>query len=242
MIQLLGQKFHGFRQFRGHCKHKRLGFWGIFRQHCKQCQNRNTQTVHPKTLKAMKHIFLFLLILALLSCKKEGSEELKFEKTFAGAMEWGWVKASRNGESWQASTSARFHVADSNYVKFSILTFSKEGFNREALSLNEVPLKVGRYPIKGDNSASDFGDGFVGSGYAWVEDDGDVAGPIYDHDDTLQGFLELTTVDTVAKKIAGNFDRMVFKMRITPSTQFAPEHYPQTAVFENGSFEMSIIE
>ena len=183
----------------------------------------------------MKHtICLLLVALAFTACKKEEVEGIRLEKTFPGAMDTGKAGATRDGEPWQASAFAKFHPDSGGYIGMSFRTFSEEGFNREVHTITEIPLKRGKYPIKGH--ISEIYDGFVGSVYSWLVDDGDVAGPLYDHDDTVPGFLELTMVDTVAKKITGNFDRMVFKNR-RPSS-----FYPLTVVFENGTFEMAIIE
>lgn len=189
----------------------------------------------------MKHTICLLLVIAVFAACKKEEESIKLEKTFPGAIDFGKAEAMRAGEPWQASAFANFH-SDSSHIKMLFQTFSKEGSEREAYSLNEIPLKVGKYIIKGSLSSGSYGDGFVGSGYGWLEDDGDVLGALYDHDDSVPGFLELTMVDTVAKKIAGKFDRMVFKMRVTPITSNAPNLYPQTVVFENGSFEVFITQ
>jgi hypothetical protein len=53
-----------------------------------------------------------------------------------------------------------------------------------------------------------------------AQDDGDVAGPVYDLDADDNGILELTKVDTVKNIVAGKFDRVVFKNR--KGEQFFP--------------------
>jgi hypothetical protein len=63
-----------------------------------------------------------------------------------------------------------------------------------------------------------------------------VAGPPYDHDDSDIGTLELSKVDTANNVVAGKFDRIVFKNRNKNSV------FPKKVVFENGSFEMKIIQ
>jgi len=185
----------------------------------------------------MKQTFLTLLvILAFLACKNEDSEP-KLEKTYPGLMDTGFLEGVRAGEYWQSTAFAEYSIFDSTYVGFSCFTYSTGADNRELLTLGEIPLKVGKYPIKGGNAISAGLDGFVGAQYGWAEDDGDVFGASYNHDDeNSAGYLEVTYVDYVAKRILGTFDRMIFKNRLPQSP------YPKQVVFEKGKFDMKITQ
>lgn len=191
----------------------------------------------------MKHIFCTLLVaLAFAACNKE-KQGSQLEKTFPGPMDTGYLEAYRDGEFWQSTAFAQYgqtahlYVFDSAHVGFYCLTYSAEGFLREYLTFGEIPLKVGKYPIKGNNAISAGLDGFVGAKYSWAADDGDVFGATYDHDDgNSAGTLEVTFVDLVSKRIIGRFDQIVFKNR------FEAINYPERVVFKNGKFDMKITE
>lgn len=190
----------------------------------------------------MKHIVTtFLVTLVFFSCKKDNNGP-KLEKTFPGSMETGYLEANRDGGFWQSTALAQYgqtahlYVVDSTHLGFTCLTYSAEGFNREWLTLGEIPIKVGKYPINGGNAISVGLDGFVGAQYSWLADDGDVAGADYYYDENAPGILEVTFVDTATKRIAGNFNKLVFKNRFDWSI------YPGVVVFENGKFDMKITE
>ncbi len=185
----------------------------------------------------MKNILAtFLVTLILFSCKKDDNGP-KLEKTFPGPMDTGSLEAYRGGAFWQSTAYAQYNALDSLYVGLICLTYTTDGFNREFLTLGEIPLKVGIYPIKGNNAISTGLDGFVGAIYSWGADDGDVFGATYNHDDeNSQGTLEVTFIDLVSKRIAGSFDRLVFKNRNEAI------NYPERVVFEHGKFDMKITE
>lgn len=191
----------------------------------------------------MKHIFCTLLVaLAFAACNKE-KQGSQLEKTFPGPMDTGYLEADRDGDFWQSTAEARYgqtaqlYVLDSLHVGFSCFTYSGEGSNRELLTLGEIPLKIGKYPIRGGNAISAGLDGFVGAQYSWVVDDGDVFGNSYAHDDKdSSGVLEVTFVDSITKRIAGNFSQLVFKDKSPQSD------YPEQVVFRHGKFDMKITE
>jgi hypothetical protein len=183
----------------------------------------------------MKQVIVFFIVsLLAVSCHKDQGSEFVIPIYTPGPRDTGWGKAKRDGHNWEATAFARKHQDGKNYIGIDLWTFSEEGFNRETLSLNEIPLAVGKYVIKG-NIANTY-DGFIGGFYSIFQDDGDVAGPPFDHDDNDKGILELTKVDTVNNIVTGKFDRVVFKNR--------KEHsfFPEKVIFENGSFEMKIIQ
>jgi hypothetical protein len=183
----------------------------------------------------MKQIIMFFILsLLAIRCHKDQESEYAIPIYTPGPQDTGWGNAKRDGQNWEATAFARRNQDGTNYIGIDLWTFSEEGFIRETLSLNEIPLTPGKYTILG-NIANTY-DGFVGGFYSIAQDDGDVAGPPYDHDDSDIGTLELTMVDTVSNIVAGKFDRIVFKNRKKNS------FFPQKVVFENGNFEMKIVQ
>ncbi|TAK40521.1 MAG: hypothetical protein EPO28_10005 [Saprospiraceae bacterium] len=179
----------------------------------------------------MKRIFLILAILTVLgSCKKD--DDIRLTKFYPGPQDTGWATARRYGEKWEATAFARRYQ---NYIGIDFNTFTEDGILREAMALNEIPLKIGKYQIKGQIGEYDE---YVGSNFGLVSSDGDVFGPLYLHDDNSIGFLELTMVDTILKKVAGKFDTVAFVIM----GEGGEDKYPRKVKFEDGEFEMDIIE
>jgi hypothetical protein len=183
----------------------------------------------------MKKIISILALLGVLSsCKKDDS--IKLTKFFAGPQDTGWATATRYGDTWEATAFARRNQDGENYIGIDFQTFTEDGILRETSAFNEIPLEIGKYQIKGQ--IGDTYDGFVGSGFALIGGDGDVVGPYYFHDDSSVGFLELTMVDTVLKRVAGKFDKAEFIIK----EEGWEDRYPTKIKFEDGEFEMDIIE
>ncbi|MFN0035714.1 MAG: hypothetical protein ACKVUS_11655 [Saprospiraceae bacterium] len=182
-------------------------------------------------MKPMLYLIVFATMLA--ACKKDKGATSILEIWDAGPMDTGWGSAVRDGSVWQATAFAVHHSTDTNYIGLYFNTYTTDGSRREQILLNEIPLQLGKYPLKGH--ISEIYDGSVGSTYGCAEDDGDVLGAAY-HPDDGEGIFELTKLDMVNKVVAGTFTRIVFKNRISNSP------YPQTVIFENGKFEMSITD
>ncbi|MFN0035715.1 MAG: hypothetical protein ACKVUS_11660 [Saprospiraceae bacterium] len=178
-----------------------------------------------------KILYLAMLATMVISCSKDNNPKL--ETWAAGPQDTGWGTAVRDGDAWQATAFAVHHHTDSTYIGLYFNTYTADGLLRETLLLNEIPLQLGTYPLKGH--ISEIYDGNVGSTYGFKEDDGDVLGATYRPDDS-EGTFELTKLDTVNKVVAGTFTRLVFK-NYGPATP-----YPHTVVFEKGKFEMSITD
>lgn len=186
-------------------------------------------------IKIMKKIISILTFLSvLISCKKDDS--IKLTKFFAGPQDTGWATATRYGDKWEATAFARRNQDGKNYIGIDFNTFTDDGILRETSAFNEIPLKIGKYQIKGQ--IGDIYDGFVGSNFGIVSGDGDVFGPLYLHDDSSMGFLELTMVDTLLKRVAGKFDKVEFII----FEEGWEDRYPSKIKFEDGEFEMDIIE
>lgn len=182
----------------------------------------------------MRTLFcLILLAMIFMACKKD-KDISNLPIWNAGPKNTGWGTAVRDGDAWQSTANAVHHYGDSsNYIGLYFHTYTNDGFLREELLLNEIPLKLGKYPLRGH--ISEIYDGNVGSVYGFMEDDGDVFGATYNPDDS-EGVFELTKLDTANNVVAGTFSRIVFKNR-TPDSP-----YPQAVIFENGKFEMMITE
>lgn len=179
-------------------------------------------------------ISIFTLLCVLGSCKKD--EDIKLTKFLAGPQDTGWATAKRYGKKWEATAFARRNQDGKNYIGIDFRTFNEYGELREGAAFNEIPLKVGKYQIK--ERIGDIYDGFVGSNFGIASGDGDVLGPIYFHDDSSIGFLELTMVDTFLKRVAGKFDKVEFIIQ----EEGWEDRYPSKIKFEDGEFEMDIIE
>jgi hypothetical protein len=184
----------------------------------------------------MKTLIYFLVILmgVLASCGKD-KNAYEIPIYHEGDQGSGWGEAKRDGKGWKATAFARNHQDGSGYIGIDFNTFTTQGDIRESLSFNEIPLKVGKYQIKG--KVGDTYDGLVGSNYGLSESDGDVIGAVYSHDDASTGYIELTNVDTASNVVEGMFDKAVF-IRYTPIESI----YPETVVFKNGKFRMKIVE
>lgn len=184
----------------------------------------------------MKTLIYFFLILAgvLASCSKD-KNAYEIPIYYEGDQDTGWGEAVRDGKAWKATAFARDHQDGSGYIGIDFNTFTDQGDIRESLSFNEIPLKVGRYQIKGKKG--DTYDGFVGSTYGLRESDGDVIGAVYSHDDASTGYVELTNVDTISNEVEGTFDKVVLN-RYTPIESI----YPETVVFKRGRFKMRIVK
>lgn len=201
---------------------------------------RVAETCHPFhvfkiKIKVMKKLITILAFLSVLSsCKKDDS--IKLTKFFAGPQDTGWATATRYGEKWEATAFARRNQDGKNFIGIDFHTFTEDGILRESFSFNEIPLEIGNYQIKG--RIGDIYDGYVGSDFALIGGDGDVVGPYYLHDDSSIGFVKLTMVDTILMRVAGIFDKAEFVIK----EEGWEDRYPSKIKFEDGEFEMDIIE
>jgi hypothetical protein len=112
----------------------------------------------------MKQVIVFFIVsLLAVSCHKDQGSEFVIPIYTPGPRDTGWGKAKRDGHNWEATAFARKHQDGKNYIGIDLWTFSEEGFNREMLYLNEIPLSPGKYDIQG--KPGETYDGFVGSFY-----------------------------------------------------------------------------
>lgn len=180
-------------------------------------------------------IYLFLALLLASACKKDkASEGLDIPIYQSGSQEKGLAQGIRDGRKWDASGfGIKYIEGGMAYIGLVFNTFTEFGDLRENLLFNEVPPAKGKYPIKMHLKYEN--DGFVGTSYGLMEDDGDVAGALYQHDTTKIGYLEVLSVDTVSKEVQGYIDVVAFSFQ-------APENapYPEKVTFKNLSFKVKI--
>lgn len=152
----------------------------------------------------MKNMFFKLLLfgfLAVSACKKDKDDNVVIFTP--GEQVFGWAKGVKEGKAWEASGYWRYHTDDSTHVGIDFKTYSEFGELREDIGLNEIPLSLGTYTIKG--SIYDLGDNFVGGSYGLLIDDGDVAGGIFFVDENEDNFITITEIDMLTNIIKGFF-------------------------------------
>jgi hypothetical protein len=185
----------------------------------------------------MKYSIICLFLLLTAGCSKERFGIPIFE---SGSMATGKVAAFKNGIAWLASGAALRHDdGNDEFIGIYAGTFSEEGFERESILLNEIPVKKGVYPIKG--SLRDIYDGFVGGSYITLTDDGDAIDDVYLIDESAVGNqLVIESVDTLTNIIRGNF---------TVSFRMDPDEWdtrnminPIKVKFSNGVFEVRLLD
>jgi hypothetical protein len=183
-------------------------------------------------MKSAFHILLISLI--LFSCKKE-----EFVPIFQpGSMTYGRTEAFKNKKEWIASTIAQENDWLEGTVSVHASTYNEQGLLRESLSISEIPLKEGIYPLEVTRK----NDGAIGAAYHTWADDGDVLEDSYMLDKKASdNYLEIILVDTIARKIAGKFtasfkiDTSLYGIKANPLN-------PDKVKFSNGMFEAEIID
>ncbi len=151
----------------------------------------------------MKKVLLFCagLLLFGAGCRKE-EEGYRIPIYEAGPQDTGWAEASRDGEDWTA-TGYGLMGQSRAFLALRFVTYNEYGDQRENFGLNDIPIQTGKYLIKGD--PDDHDDNFIGSAYGLFTSDGDAIIATYHNDESIEGFLELTLVDTLNKRVEGVF-------------------------------------
>lgn len=184
-------------------------------------------------MKNLKLLHLFLLLF-LLSCSKD-EQAYQLPIYSQGPQDTGWGKATRDGRAWNATAFAQRHRDSSGFIGLAFNTYTEFGELREGLLFNEIPFKVGKYPVSGN--IDDYNDHLIGSIFGVMESDGDVAGVLYTNNLSVKGFMNITFVDSINNIVGGSFDVVKFD-RLVPED--AP--YPEQVSFRNGTFRMKIID
>ena len=186
----------------------------------------------------MKKLILLILVVSIFSCKKdplpppEGTEEDL--SLYPGNQDDGWGEGLKNNETWGCSVQSLFHTDDPTRIGVFFNTYNKDGFLREDIGLNDIPIKVGTFPIK--FGYGDIGNDFIGSIYSMSGGDGHVLVGYYDLiESKLENQVEVSEIDTTLKRIKGKFTAVFSLSR--PN-----ESLPDTVQFKDIDFECDIVE
>lgn len=187
--------------------------------------------IQKTDMKNLKLLHLFLLLF-LLSCSKD-EQAYQLPIYSEGPQDTGWGKATRDGQAWNATAFARRHRDGSGFIGLDFNTYTEFDELREILAFNEIPFKVGKYPVNGN--IDNYNDNLVGCKFAVAESDGDVVGALYSNNLSVKGFMNITFVDSINNIVGGSFDVVKFdRLELDP--------YPEQVSFRNGTFRMKIID
>ena len=193
----------------------------------------------------MKQVIFLLLLCFIVACKKDNDASICDSQVPSdnmpiyspGNMEHGSLGACRNGKNWRAGGTVYTYVEKDDIWSLGGSTYTDDGIWREALSISEVPLQLGKHTV----SKYPLGmGGFIGKTTAVffpIVSDGDVIGDVYNLDESQNNYVEVTTLDTIANKVAGYFELhfVVQQPKIFDTNN-------NTLYFKNGIFEVDIIE
>ncbi|MEO0790077.1 MAG: hypothetical protein AAFY36_15525 [Bacteroidota bacterium] len=145
-------------------------------------------------------LLIFAATLGLISCEDDDMG-ISVPIYLPGDQENGFAIGQKNGVTWESSTFAR-KPTDAPVVSMTLNTFSEEGFRRENISLNEIPLEVGNYTISG--AFNSFNDGFVGSFYSTNRDDGNLPEDFYLFNESgISSSITISRYDSTSMTIEG---------------------------------------
>ncbi len=179
-------------------------------------------------------IFAFLLLVLLFfSCKKD-EPVIIYE---AGDQEFGWARGTKGGQEWEASGYLQYHLEDSSKLLLFFRTFTREGFMREDLNANEIPLSPGYYEVK--YGIRDLGDGYVGGGAGIWGSDGDVLKASYNVNNDKDGFISIESVDTIGGMITISGEFELFYLR---DDSYSDSSYPKRIEIKGGEFEVGFYQ
>lgn len=185
----------------------------------------------------MKKLICLAIIFCFLSCEKElpPPEEIEVDLTlYPGEQNDGWGEGIKNNKTWECSSQSLYHTNDQTRIGIFFNTYNNEGFTREDIGFNDIPIQVGTFPIK--FGYRDIGNGFIGSTYNMSGGDGHVLVGRYDLiESDLENKIEILQIDTSAKKVEGKFTA-AFALSLPNGS------LPDTVQFEEIAFECDIVE
>jgi hypothetical protein len=183
----------------------------------------------------MKANFVILLtvIYFFVGCKKEEKVPI-FQP---GDMAYGRMDAKKNGKNWVASSAAYYNEINPLVFGIIAVTVSDEGFIREQMVFNKIPMALGKHELTILNN--DMFDGLVGASYNTAEDDG-VTEDRWNVDEVAtDNYIEITLIDTVANKVQGNFT-VSFNIA-TDGGKRNPDN-PDKVKFSKGIFDVEFFQ
>lgn len=164
----------------------------------------------------MKYCLLLCGLFFFISCQKH--DGIDFERNYVGE-----ASAKKNGKRWKGRV-----LASKGDSIFSILIIntSSEGFDRGHLSLNSLPLAVGKYDLSAINAkyTTFLDDGhIIGNPYKFIESDPD-------------NYFEITKYKEDKNKIKGEF-ALTFEFDDRLGSK-VDDSEAETLVFTKGSFSI----
>ncbi len=179
-----------------------------------------------------------LFLLSATVCFAIGCQKEDVPIYYPGSMIYGSAEAKKNGKDWLASSGAQHYDTIPSLFGMGMETVSEEGFPREDISFNKIPKSVGKYKVSGPYN--NVFDGFVGSSYHTLEDDGDALEDTYVlNEDAIDNYLEITLIDTVANIVQGKF---TVTYDIATSGGKRNPNNPDRVKFSDGSFDIEFFK
>ena len=182
----------------------------------------------------MKNIPYFIIVLffsiCLLTCSKD-DPVIIYEP---GAQTDGWATGLKGGQEWEASGFARRHEANSSLIGIDFVTYNKEGSIRESYATNEIPLKIGYTIVK--YGFHELGDNYAGGSAGMLGSDGDLLEASYRTNNDKEGFIKITSVDSISNRVAGEFELFFIQ-----KTSYNDSHHLDKLELTEGRFEVRII-
>lgn len=133
-----------------------------------------------------KHLlYLFLSIIILNSCKKEGIYYV------------GWSNALKNNLEWEGEIYSYQSPRHSDRIDIFLNEFNQQGFLRGSLDIYRIPNEVGKYELQSNDDSVSYSIFFT------LLDDGDVLGSAYLLNDNEDNFVEIERKK--GDKVWGNF-------------------------------------
>lgn len=177
---------------------------------------------------------LFAASLLILACKKDDTSP--FGEIWKGPQEYGYAKATRNGEVWEASAIA---IRRDDKPKYCGLNFSAyfqtDSIWAESFDFDMVPIKTGTYNVHHTIGLGESWADSLSSLYALVYYDVPRA-TYYPHSVALsllgKNQLVIEEVDAVEGTISGRFN-MTFRIK----DQDKDDGYPNLVHFSDGVFK-----
>lgn len=180
----------------------------------------------------MKKIFhLVTIIFLIISCSKENpTPDIPTTIWAKGEQDFGWVKAEKNGLEYNASAFI-LNTQQEGFVGVLFHTYSEEGFLREEIAFDKIPLSVKTFQVLRDIDYKD--DEFIEGFFFGIISHGDVLDSEYKIDESKENTFAITHIDTVENVVRGSFD--VWFIEDDPYISIVD---PSSLHFSEGEFEV----
>jgi hypothetical protein len=182
-----------------------------------------------KTNMILMAAALFLLCAAC--CKKDELEIFE-----PGDQAYGTMQADKKvnwigKEKWTASGVAiREQEQPDRLFRIGGRTYSEDGEERESLTIFEIPLSKGTYPIFTNREDAQ---SKVYAVYGRRISDGDVVGALYRPTKSNQNCITVTEIDTVSGTVKGRF-----RVEFSIVDEYDNSEFPDCVLFKNGTFDL----